>query len=358
MEVTKATDKDVVSKAVIVLKKGGVIIFPTETCYGIGADAANLDAVEKVIQFKGSNRHKPISVMVSDRTMAKKYVEMNESADNLYRQFLPGPVTVVSKSRGKACPKLESERGTLGIRIPDYPLTLSICRSFKKPITATSANQTGKKSPYSLQDVIKYTSKKQLKLVDLFIDAGKLQKRLPSTVVDTTVNELRILRQGEITIKGKNVKTFISYSEEDTKAIAGKILKEYYDKSPKKPLVFALQGELGAGKTQFAKGLAKAIGIKENIKSPTFIIIHEHPYHLGNKNRFFYHIDTWRLEDGNELMDLGLKKMIKPGNILAIEWQQKVRNILDSLEIKKTTRIVWVVIDIVSETKRKIRYYG
>lgn len=358
MEVIKTTDKNVINKAAAVLKRGGVIIFPTETCYGIGVDAANPDAVEKVIQFKGSNRHKPISVMVPDKTTAKRYVEINKSADNLYRQFLPGPVTVVSNSRGKVCSKLESERKTLGIRIPDYPLVLSICRSFKKPITATSANQTGKKSPYSLQDVIKYTSKKQLKLVDLFIDAGKLQKHLPSTVVDTTVNELRILRQGEITIKGKNAKTFISYSEEDTKAIAGKILKKYHDKSPKKSIVFALQGELGAGKTQFAKGLAKAIGIKENIKSPTFTIIHEHPYHLGDKNRFFYHIDTWRLEDGNELMDLGLKKMMKPGNILAIEWQQKVKNIIEDLEIKKTAQIIWVVIDMLSETKRKIRYYG
>ncbi|MFH0792286.1 MAG: L-threonylcarbamoyladenylate synthase [bacterium] len=401
MNVIKVTDKNVISEAVAVLKKGGVIIFPTETCYGIGADATNPDAVEKVIQFKGSNRHKPISVMVFDKTTAKKYVEINRSADNLYRQFLPGPVTVVSKSRGKICPKLESERKTLGIRIPDYSSTLSICRSFKKPVTATSANQTGKKSPYSLSDVIKYTSPKRLKLVDLFIDAGRLPDHLPSTVVDTTVNEIKVLRQGEIIIKGKNAKTFISRSEEETRAIAEKILKEYYGKLPKKPIIFALQGELGAGKTQFSRGIAEALNIKSNINSPTFTIIKEYPYELKNeaprpdssprwsfdeagpgifsrvssgaKSRrsgkftsrssakgdkgIFFHIDTWRLEDGNELMDLGLREMIRPGNILAIEWQQKVRNILNNFETKKTAQVVWVVIDVVSETKRKISYF-
>jgi len=358
MEIIKVTDKNVISKAVAVLKMGGVIIFPTETCYGIGVDATSYDAVEKVIQFKGSNRNKPISVMVFDKTTAKKYVEINKSADNLYRQFLPGPITVVSKSRGKVCAKLESERKTLGIRIPDYPLVLSICRSFKKPITATSANQTGKKSPYSLSDVIKYTSQKRLKLVDLFIDAGRLPDHLPSTVVDTTVNEIKVLRQGEITIKGKNAKTFISCSEEETRAIAGKVLKEYCAKLLKKPIIFALQGELGAGKTQFSKGIAEALNIKSNINSPTFTIVKEYPYGLDGDEGTFFHIDTWRLEDGNELVGLGLKEMIKPGNILAIEWQQKVRDILNNFETKKTAQVIWVVIDTISQTKRKISYYG
>ncbi len=356
MEIISAKKKNIVQAAAAVLKNGGLIIYPTETCYGIGADAANPKAIKKVQQFKGLSRRKPISVAVSSRKMAEKYVVINEIANNLYRNFLPGPLTVVSKSRGVVDPSLLSLERNLGIRISDYPLVLKIIEKFGKPITATSANPTGKKPPYSLKDILKYTSKKRLALIDLFIDAGELPLNPASTVVDTTMNELTVLRQGRIRIV-KNIKnTFISNSEQETKEIASQIFKKYQIVLKTKPLIFALQGELGAGKTQFAKGLAKPMAIKENIKSPTFTIIHEYPYRFGAKSRFFYHIDTWRLENGDELFNLGLMKMLKPGNIIVIEWLEKIKAGLEKLSRQKKAKVIWLAIEILSLTERKISY--
>ncbi|MDP3093179.1 MAG: L-threonylcarbamoyladenylate synthase [bacterium] len=358
MKIIKLKNKKIaIKKAIAVLKNGGLVIYPTETCYGIAADATNIEAVKKILEFKGSRGGKPISVAVADRKMAQMYVEINDTAENLYRQFLPGPLTVVSKSRGKAARILEAGRGTLGVRIPDYPLALEIIKEFGRPITSTSANTSGKKTPYCLADVLKYTTKKRLGLADLFLDAGRLPYNPPSTVVDTTLNELKVLRQGEIKFKATARNTFISGSEEETKKIARTIFERYKNLLKKKPIIFALQGELGSGKTQFAKGLGQALKIKDNIVSPTFTIIREYPIKSGRSDLpQFFHIDTWRLERGEELLDLGLEKMLKPGNVIAIEWLQKIKPILRKVERDKRIKLILVDIKMISEDTRKILY--
>jgi L-threonylcarbamoyladenylate synthase len=373
VEIIKVKNKKTAIKKVLaVLKNGGLVIYPTETCYGVGGNVTNQAAVKKILEFKGQRGGKPISIAVAGKEMAKKYVEINDTADNLYQRFLPGPLTVVSKSMGKAVRALEAGQGTLGIRIPDYPSVLEIIRRFGRPITSTSANTSGKKTPYCLKDVLKYTSKKRLRLVNLFLDAGKLSYNPPSTVVDTTLNEPKVLRQGEIKIKATLKNTFISNSEEETKEIAKKIFEKHRNLLNKKAVIFVLQGELGSGKTQFAKGLASFLGIKENVVSPTFTIIREYPFDqnwrrpglrrkgLRRKDRseMFYHLDTWRLEKGEELLELGLEKMLKPGNIIAIEWLQKIKPILKKIERKKRIKLVLIDIKIISENTRKIIYNG
>jgi len=342
----------IIRRTVAVLNKGGIIIYPTETCYGIGADATNQEAIKKVLEFKGKRKNKPILIAVADQKMAADYVQINEIAENYYQNFLPGPVAVVSKSKSKVAPGIESANRTVGIRIPDYPLILKIIAAFGKPITSTSANTTGKKTPYSLADIQKYTSQKKLDLIDLFLDAGELPLRPPSTVVDTTMNEPTILRQGEIVIPDIAGQNFKSSSEAETKAIAIAIFSRYQNLLSTQPLIFALQGELGSGKTQFAKGLGKALGISANISSPTFNIIKEYPYSSG----IFYHLDTWRLQRGEELLDLGLEKMLAPGNIIAIEWLQKIRPILEKIARQKKVCLIWLTIETISENKRRIRY--
>lgn len=344
MRIIKISDQSI-SDAIKVLQNGGLIIYPTETCYGIGADATNPQAVQKVLEFKGQ-RTKPILVAVANKQMAQAYVELNQTAENLYQHFLPGPVAVVSKSKGKLAKSLEAGTGNLGIRIPDYPSFLALIAQFGKPITSTSANTSGRKTPYSLTDIQKYTSAKKLALVDLALDGGELPNHPPSTVVDTTLNEPTILRQGEIVIPDAAGQTFISNSEEETKKIATQILKIHLSSQP---LIFALQGELGSGKTRFAKGLGEALGIKSNIPSPTFTLIREYPITSG----IFYHLDAWRLEKGEELLDLGFNKMLKPGNVIAIEWLQKVKPILE----KTLAKVIWVSIEDLGENKRRIKYF-
>src|SRR5689334_6125072 len=103
MKIVTLTDqnlKEIVKEAVEVLKNGGSVIYPTETCYGIGVDATNQKAVDALYDYKGFRGQKPFSMAVIDRKMAEEYVEINDIADNLYKNYLPGPVTVVSNSKG------------------------------------------------------------------------------------------------------------------------------------------------------------------------------------------------------------------------------------------------------------------
>jgi len=349
----KGSQSKGIKEAVRILKKGGLIVYPTETCYGIGAEATNPQAVKKLFLYKGNRVNKAISIAVSNKQMAEKYVTLNKKAVELYKKFLPGPLTIISKSKRKVDKRLESKKKTLGVRIPDYPLILQLTKQLGKPITSTSANISGENNPYSIKDLKENTSQKKLQMIDLILDAGYLTHNPPSTVVDTTADKIHILRQGKIII-GLKEQSLVSFSEEETKKLAKKILKENKDKLKKKALVFALQGELGAGKTIFAKGLAQGLGIKQNVPSPSFILVREYPYSLKKQKGIFYHLDTWRIESTQEFENLGLEKMLQPGNILAIEWLKKVKDYLKNFDEK--AKIIWVNIDHLDQNKRKIKY--
>ena len=350
----KSKQKQIIEKAVEVLAAGGLIVYPTETCYGLGADATNPSAVDKVFAFKGNRRQKPISVAVANEKMAAKYVIINQTAKNIYRHLLPGPITVVSQSRKKVDSRLEAESGTLGIRIPDYPLILKLIATFGKPITSTSANISGGKVPYSISDVLARLPKRKKELIDLIIDAGKLPYRPPSSVIDTTLNEPTLLRQGEVDFNQLGAKSIISHSVEETKQLAQKLLSKNFSLLKKKALLFALQGELGAGKTQFAQGLGEGLKIKQSISSPTFIIVKEYPYQLKKTRGVFYHIDAWRLAKTNQRLNF-IKKYLQPGNIIALEWMQKGRKTLEELTKNRRVKVVWLEIIHRGEKKREIR---
>jgi L-threonylcarbamoyladenylate synthase len=356
LRLKQSKPKEIIRITTQALAQQQLVVYPTETCYGLGADATSAKAVKKILQFKGKRLGKPILVAVADKEMAKKYVALNQTAQNLYRHFLPGPVAIVSHSKGKVAPGVASLQQTLGIRIPNYPLILRIINSFGKPITSTSANPAGKKPPYCLKDFLKYTSLKKQQLVSLFLDAGQLPLNPPSTVVDTTLQEPAVLRQGEIMIDEIPGQVFISNSEKATQKIGAQIFNSFQNILPVQPLIFALQGELGSGKTQLAKGLGQALGIKSNIPSPTFIYVREYPFRLADSRGIFYHIDTWRMQAAQDLEALGLNKMLKPGNLIAIEWLQKVRPLLEKISRQKKALVIWFTLETLSPNKRKIKY--
>ena len=160
MEIIKYNPKnhsEIVKKATKILKSGGIFVFPTETCYGLGADATNKKAIEKLYKYKRRREGKPLSVAVSDSKMAQKYVEINEIAQNLYDNYLPGPITVVSKSLGKVVKEVESEYGTLGIRIPDHKLVLDIIA-----VSKDSSSLDEEKKIIDMQKIIMEISEDQL----------------------------------------------------------------------------------------------------------------------------------------------------------------------------------------------------
>ena len=178
---------DIVERAVQVLRRDGIIVYPTDTVYGLGGDAFSDDAVLRVYEAKGRPLGKPISVAVSDTEMLCAIATVDDRALDLIARFLPGPVTVVLESRSCIPSLLTGGTGRIGVRIPAHDLALRIIRSFDSPITATSANLSGEKDPVSPGEVrVPY---------DLLVDGGVLPGT-PSTVVDLV--EKRILRRGAL----------------------------------------------------------------------------------------------------------------------------------------------------------------
>jgi len=340
LKLKKSNQSQIINHAVKILKQGGLIIYPTETCYGAGVDATSQKAVNKLLTYKSRREGKPLSIAVINQTMASKYIKLNPTAKNLYKKFLPGPLTIISKSKGKVAPAVESETKTLGIRIPDYPLVLTIIKKLNHPITATSANVSYKKRPYSIKDVLDNTSKKQQALIDLIIDAGTLPKRPVSTVVDTTLDDPLILRQGNLLPAAGQKLTTKSPSQ--TIQLAETLMLKHWHDLQKQPLMFLLIGQLGSGKTQFAKGIGRFLNIPQAIVSPTYTIEREYDYIRHRLKGKFLHLDTWRLQNIEELHQLNLQSQLKPKNVIAIEWASRTLKPLLELAKKTNSKIISV----------------
>lgn len=328
-----------------VLKKGGLVIFPSDTVYGLLVDATNEDAVKKLIEFKSRPKGKPISVFVTEK-MLTNLVKINSRQRRTLETLLPGPFTIILDSKHKVSKLLESEKGTLGVRVPDYEQIESLAERFGKPVTATSANISGKALHHSVDSLFKQLSTKKKKLIDLIVDAGKLPRNKPSTIVDLTTATIRVLRKGDIMFMDTN--RYISKSPGETKKIARKLLER---KTNNKPLVFILQGELGVGKTIFVKGIGEGLGI-ENIISPTFVVYYE--YDIKKKGvKKLIHVDLYNLTDPEEFKYLGLEKYLSPGNILCFEWGEKAEPLIDIL--RKKGKVIFVKMDYVNEKTRQIK---
>lgn len=176
----------IVTDAVKVLRRDGLIVYPTETVYGLGADALSDYAVQRVYEVKGRPLGKPISVAVSDEEMMGAIAKISDEAWEFIREFLPGPVTLILPVKKCLPPVLSGGTGMIGIRMPTNPITREIIAELDAPITATSANLSGTTPPVSREQVnVTY---------DLFVDGGELSGT-PSTVVDLGARQ--ILRPGD-----------------------------------------------------------------------------------------------------------------------------------------------------------------
>ena len=349
---------EVIKECIKVLNQGGLVVYPTETCYGLAVDATNSKALSKLLSYKTFRGSKPISIAVSDINMAKRYVDLNEMALNIYKNYLPGPITVVSKSIGTLEPPVVSKQGSTGVRIPDYKFTLKLIKEFGRPITATSANVSYRPHPYSIDQLIKDLPKKNQSLIDLYIDDGVLPKNSPSTILDTTLNTLTILREGKIKFEDAVLKsTLLEERETDTPnqtSEFGKWFTKEYLKDLKGSVVVSLSGELGAGKTQFTKGIGKQLGSKDIINSPTYTIINEYIYD-GN---ILAHMDTWRLNDAQEFNRSGLVEHLDEGRIVVIEWADKFYQEIEDICSKRNIPMYKISFEYISLEQRKITIYG
>ena len=176
---------DIIQRAVSVLRRDGIIVYPTDTIYGLGGDAFSDIAIERVYEAKSRLRGKPVSIAVSDFEMLACVAYIDERAMGFINRFLPGPVTVILKAKGCVPDELTGGTGLIGIRWPDHEIALAIIRELDAPITATSANISGEISPRRVSEVNVRN--------DLIVDGGELPGT-PSTVVDLTTKE--IIRPG------------------------------------------------------------------------------------------------------------------------------------------------------------------
>jgi len=176
------------------LRAGGVIAFPTDTAYGLGADPFNDGAVRRIFEIKGRPETKPILLLVSSMEMANRVVTFSEKAVALAERFWPGPLTMVLPARDTVSSGITAGTGTVGIRWADAPFAQRLLTAFDRPITATSANLAGRPSTVTITEV-----REQLgESLDLVVDGGTLPARGGSTLIDLTAIPARLLREGPI----------------------------------------------------------------------------------------------------------------------------------------------------------------
>ncbi len=179
--ILKSNDKRTTETALSILKKGGIIIYPTETQYGMGADVINVKAIKKIFSAKARPPEKKVIWAFSDVKMIKKHFSLNRQQEKIVNKLMPGPFTLVINGQG--------------FRIPANKAAIKIIRKFGRPITTTSANISGKETPNKIKDIIELFEGK----VDMIIHAGDLKKSKPSTVFNWNTKE--ILRKGPISKK-------------------------------------------------------------------------------------------------------------------------------------------------------------
>jgi L-threonylcarbamoyladenylate synthase len=191
-------DRIIIRKAAEIIKKGGLVAFPTETVYGLGADALNPWAVRRIYAAKGRPVDNPLIVHVADKDQIYRLTKkLPEKAEDLIRKFFPGPLTIVLDKKEVIPDETTAGLHTVAIRMPSHRIALALIKESGTPIAAPSANKAGRPSPTKAQHVLEDLNEE----VDLIIDGGATEVGLESTVVDLTVKPPQILRPGGVTIE-------------------------------------------------------------------------------------------------------------------------------------------------------------
>jgi L-threonylcarbamoyladenylate synthase len=198
-EILKACGKEfeqtVPARAAEILAAGGIVAYPTETFYGLGADATNEDAILKVYAVKGRNFRSPIAVIIDQAESLYPLVgEVPDVALKLMHAFWPGALTIVFRASDRIPRILTAGTGKIGVRVSSHPVAKTLAFALGRPLTATSANLSGAEECSTASEVLRQIGDK----VDAIIDSGKTPGGKGSTIVDVTLNPPVILRKGII----------------------------------------------------------------------------------------------------------------------------------------------------------------
>ncbi len=185
-----------INQAVEILKSGGIIVYPTDTIYGLGCDIFNKKAVEKIYQVKRRDKKKPFSIICPDIKTIAQFAIIPDYAFQILKKNLPGPFTFILKAKNRMPRSVLSKNHAVGVRIPNNKICLELVGQFGSPIITTSLNISGEKVLTSPDQL----SKEMLNKIDLIIDAGTLAD-MPSTILDLSGDSPIIIRNGKGILK-------------------------------------------------------------------------------------------------------------------------------------------------------------
>jgi L-threonylcarbamoyladenylate synthase len=195
MKVLTATKNNIQNVALIV-RKGGLVVYPTETVYGLGCDPFNIEAVSRAFKVKG-DRRKPPPILASSINHVKKIAYMSKEGEKVAKKFWPGPLTLVFPKKLVLPNIVTCNLDSVGVRIPRHDVALELISLSNGLLIGTSANRTGEKPPLTV-----FEATQQLKEeVDAFLDSGPTSLGTPSTVADLTSKKPRILREGPVSLE-------------------------------------------------------------------------------------------------------------------------------------------------------------
>jgi len=196
----KDLDKLVIESAVKAIKRGGSVVFPTDTVYGLAVNALSEEAVGRLFKIKKRPETKPVPIIVRDIEMAKKYAYINRDREKALNSVWPGKVTVILPKRDAAPDILTAGKKTIGIRVSAHPFVQWLMEELDFPITATSANFSGEPPTARAYEVIKIFEKAYPRPT-LILDAGDLPENAPSTILDLASLKPKITRLGPVSKK-------------------------------------------------------------------------------------------------------------------------------------------------------------
>ncbi len=196
--------KEIIKSLVHALKRGKTVVYPTDTSYGLACAVTNRAALAKIYRIKERGFNRPIHIVAPSLAYAKRIAVWSPIAARLTKRFWPGPLTLVLPLRVKTAflKKLSAGTGTIGLRRPGHRVALDLAKGLGAPITATSANPSGRRrrgvDSYSIADILKQFEQQEHR-PDIILDAGRLPRRKPSTVVRVSDSIVKILRSGPVT---------------------------------------------------------------------------------------------------------------------------------------------------------------
>ena len=238
-------EKNIINESARILKGGGIVSFPTETVYAMGADAYNEEMVAKIYRIKRRDRSRPLSVFLKGAGDARKVVDfVSEDAGKLMEKFWPGPLTLVFRSTSPKLSLVLAKGDKLGIRVSPSNMIAQLLEAVQVPITATSSNISGKKSCVAANRVFYFFNGR----IDLILDGGKSRVFLPSTVLDVSTEEVSLIRLGHIPldeIKKVVPKIRIPEEEPHDNANPQKVKVDSVPENPQKGEGQAQAGALG-----------------------------------------------------------------------------------------------------------------